>query len=130
MVVGADRNCGSGWRGAMKKKNYSRNLMQLDQVCTFTSQLTCTQKVTPARGKRAPATGHIESVEAVKAESLVEKVVGLLLKSSVGAGDYKSVRPVRRPSAVGVGQIERGEFNASPGLALKLPESKSPAQEA
>ena len=42
----------------------------------------------------------------------MKKVVGLLLESSVRAGDYKSMRPVRRPSAVRVGQLVRKEFNA------------------
>ena len=50
----------------------------------------------------------------------MEKVVGLLLESSVRAGDYKSVRAVRRPSAVGVGQIVRKEFNLLPWVGAEI----------
>lgn len=56
----------------------------------------------------------------------MEKVVGLLLESSVRAGDYKSVRAVRRPSAVGVGQIVRRKFNASFWIAAEITRIRAP----
>ena len=105
----------------MKKKNHPRDFVQLDEIRAFTSQLTCTQEIAAARGQRAAATGNIEPVEARKTESLVEKVVGLLLESSVRAGDYKSVRAVRRPSLVGVAQVGnvfRARFE--PGIVIPL----------
>jgi hypothetical protein len=67
----------------MEEKNHSRDFVELDEVRTFTSQLTRTEKVAPARGERSAAARNIESVESRKAELLVKKVVGLLLESSV-----------------------------------------------
>jgi hypothetical protein len=63
MVVGAYGNCRSGWGRAMKKKNYSRDLMQLDEVRTFPSEMARTEEVAAARSQRTPAARNVESVE-------------------------------------------------------------------
>lgn len=47
----------------MKKKNYSRDLVQLDEIRTFTSKVTCPEEVAAARSECPAATRHIEAVE-------------------------------------------------------------------
>ena len=47
----------------MKKKNHSRDFVQLDEVRTFTSKVTCAKEIAAARSECPAATRHIETVE-------------------------------------------------------------------
>ena len=63
MVVGANCNCRPAWGRAMKKKNHSRDFMQLAEVPTFAPEMTCTEEIASTRSQRTTAARNIESVE-------------------------------------------------------------------
>lgn len=46
----------------------------------------------------------------------MEKVVDLFLQPAVGAGDNESVWALRRPYALGLGQVVRGEVSIALGV--------------
>ena len=79
MVVRTHRDCGSRACRAMKQKDHSRDLVQLNEVRAFAAELTRAEEVATARRECTAAARNVKSVESVKAELLVEKIVGLLL---------------------------------------------------
>ena len=81
----------------MKEKNHTCDFVELYEVTAFLAKLPGSDEITSARRQRAATTGYVEPVEAYKLELLMEKCVGLLLKTSVGAGNDESVWPVGRP---------------------------------
>ena len=86
-------------RRTVKEKNHPRNLVQLDEIRALVAQLAGAKEIAPARRECTTAARNIETVEARQTEALVEKLVGLLLKTTVGARDDKCMRAVRGPLA-------------------------------
>lgn len=84
----------------MKDKNHALHFMQLDEVRAFLAKLLGSQKVAATRCQSASAAGNIEAIESSNAQLFMKEGVGLFLKTAVGAGYDKGVRPVWRPFRV------------------------------
>ena len=81
----------------MKKQDYARDLVKLDEIRAFPAELLRPQKIAPARRERTASTGNVESVEASEAELAMQELVGLFLEPSVGTRHDESVRAISGP---------------------------------
>ncbi len=83
--------------GSVKQKNHAQDVVELDEVRAFLSQLLCAKKIAAARRQCTSAARNVESVEPADAELFMQKSVGLFLQSSVGTSDDERVWTVSRP---------------------------------
>ena len=87
-VVGARGSQRTIRRRPMKEQHYVSHGMELYEVSALAPKLLCADEVPTTCRERARAAWHVESIVAVHLEMMGEKLVGRLLKSSVGARDH------------------------------------------
>ena len=115
----------------MKEEDYPLDVVQLDEIRAFLSQLLRPQKITPARCQSAATTGDIEPIEAAYSQLLMKERIRLFLKAAIGACDHQRMRAVRRPFRVQDARHEaniRCELPALPRASAKSVTEQSGSQ--